>query len=178
MLSAIDTVFWVQYDEMSNILRRRFTVHLILWVGSVFATLAVLPGCDLRQPEPQYYSAETATKAYADVLAELDVAITERNFRITGHNKIGSVIRERENIAFPDYDTLQFCNLTQARVMLEMSPASVAWMPCNVAVRAEGGKVIVTTHLLPTDSRDPRLNEFARKMNEELKVIVDFAVEN
>lgn len=163
---------------MSNILRRGFTLHLILWVGSVFAAIAVLPGCDLRQPEPQYYSAETATKAYADVLAELEVAITERNFRITGHNKIGSVIRERENIAFPDYDTLQFCNLTQARVMLEISPASVAWMPCNVAVRSEGGKVIVTTHLLPTDSRDPRLNEFARKMNEELKAIVDFAVEN
>lgn len=178
MLSPMDIVSRVHYDERSNVLRRRFTLDLILWVGSVFATIAVLPGCDLRQPEPQYYSAETATKAYADVLAELEVAITERNFRITGHNKIGSVIRERENIAFPDYDTLQFCNLTQARVMLEMSPASVAWMPCNVAVRSEGGRVIVTTHLLPTDSRDPRLNEFARKMNEELKAIVDFAVEN
>jgi uncharacterized protein (DUF302 family) len=139
---------------------------------------ALLSACDLRQPEPQYYSAETATKSYADVLAELEVAITERNFRITGHNKIGSVIREREGIAFPDYDTLQFCNLTQARVMLEMSPASVAWMPCNVAVRSEGGKVIVTTHLLPTNSSDPRLNEFARNMNEELKAIVHFAVEN
>jgi uncharacterized protein (DUF302 family) len=139
---------------------------------------ALLFGCDPRQPEPQYYSAETATKSYADVLAELEVAITERNFRITGHNKIGSVIREREGIAFPDYDTLQFCNLTQARVMLEMSPAGVAWMPCNVAVRSEGGKVIVTTHLLPTDSSDPRLNEFARNMNQELKAIVHFAVEN
>ena len=150
----------------------------VLWFGAVLTLFAVVPGCGFRDPEPQYYSAETATKAYADVLAELEVAITERNFRITGHNKIGSVIRERENIAFPDYDTLQFCNLTQARVMLEMSPASVAWMPCNVAVRSEGGKVIVTTHLLPTDSRDPRLNEFARKMNEELKAILQFAVEN
>ena len=152
--------------------------NLVIWFGAVLTLIAVLPGCDHKLPEPQYYSAETATKAYADVMAELEVAITERNFRITGHNKIGSVIRERENIAFPDYDTLQFCNLTQARVMLEMSPASVAWMPCNVAVRSEGGKVIVTTHLLPTDSTDPRLNDFARKMNEELKAIVHFAVEN
>lgn len=157
----------------------RFTfINPVFWFGAVLTLIAVLTGCELNQPEPQYYSAETTTKAYPDVLAELEVAITERNFRITGHNKIGSVIRERENAAFPDYDTLQFCNLTQARVMLEMSPASVAWMPCNVAVRSEGGKVIVTTHLLPTDSTDPRLNDFARKMNEELKAIVDFAAGN
>ena len=139
---------------------------------------AWLSACVPGPPEPAYYSAETATKPYQDVLAELEVAITERNFRITGHNKIGGAIREREGIDFPDYDTIQFCNLSQARVMLEMSPASVAWMPCNVAVRSEAGKVIVTTHLLPTDSADPRLNEFARKMNEELKAIVLFAVEN
>ena len=139
---------------------------------------AWLSACEPGPPEPAYYSAETATKPYQDVLAELEVAITERNFRITGHNKIGGAIREREGIDFPDYDTIQFCNLSQARVMLEMSPASVDWMPCNVAVRSEAGKVIVTTHLLPTDSADPRLNEFARKMNEELKAIVLFAVEN
>lgn len=163
--------------QRPNFLRSTL-INTVFWFVAVLTLIAVLSGCEQNQPEQPYYSAETATKAYADVLAELEVAITERNFRITGHNKIGSVIRERENIAFPDYDTLQFCNLTQARVMLEMSPASVAWMPCNVAVRAEGGKVIVTTHLLPTDSRDHRLNEFARKMNEELKAIVHFAVEN
>ncbi len=139
----------------------------------------LLPGCATRAPlaPPGYYQAETG-KPYADVLAELELAITERNFRITGHNKIGSVIRDRENIAFPDYDTLQFCNLTYAREMLEISPAAVSYMPCNVAVRSERGKVIVTTHLLPTDSADPRLNAFARKMNEQLKQIVDFAVED
>lgn len=150
----------------------RLLFHLIL---SVAWSLA---GCSPREPEPQYYSAQTSVKSYADVLAELEVAITERNFRITGHNKIGSVIRERDNIAFPDYDTLQFCNLTQARVMLEMSPASVAWMPCNVAVRSEAERVIVTTHLLPTDGSDPKLNDFALRMNKELRAIVDFAVEN
>ncbi len=151
---------------------RQLTSYLI-------ATLFwLLCACSPLEPEPPYYSAATTTKPYADVLAELEVAITERNFRITGHNKIGSVIRERDHGAFPDYDTIQFCNLAQARVMLEMSPASVAWMPCNVAVRSEGGKVVVTTHLLPTGNTDPRLNDFARKMNEELKAIVHFAVEN
>lgn len=130
-----------------------------------------------RESAPSYYEAAT-TKPYADVLAELELAITERNFRITGHNKIGSVIREREHIRFPDYDTLQFCNLTYAREMLEIEPAAVRFMPCNIAVRAEGSQVIVTTHLLPTDSANPKLNAFAVKMNEQLRAIVDFSVED
>jgi uncharacterized protein (DUF302 family) len=125
----------------------------------------------------QYYQAET-TKPYDDVLAELELAITEHNFRITGHNHIGSVIRKRDNIDFPDYDTIQFCNLTLARQMLEISPAAVIHMPCNIAVRTENGRVIVTTHLLPVDSPNEKLNEFARTMNAKLKRIVDFAVEN
>lgn len=146
-------------------------------VPTLCLLIMLAAGCGFQPPEPRYFSAATATKSYPDVMAELEVAITERNFRITGHNKIGSVIRERENIEFPDYDTIQFCNLTLAREMLTLSPASVAWMPCNVAVRSEGGRVIVTTHLLPTDSANPKLNEFARTMNEQLKAIVQFAVE-
>jgi uncharacterized protein (DUF302 family) len=137
----------------------------------------LLSACSPEGASIAYYSRETGKKSYQDVMAELELAITERNFRITGHNKIGSVIREREGIAFPDYDTLQFCNLTEARVMLEMSPETVAWMPCNISLRLENGKVVVTTHLLPTHSKDPRLNQFAETMNQKLREIVDFAVD-
>lgn len=136
----------------------------------------VLTACSLEEASTAYYSRETGKKSYQDVMAELELAITERNFRITGHNKIGSVIREREGIAFPDYDTLQFCNLTEARVMLEMSPQTVAWMPCNISLRLENGKVVVTTHLLPVHNNDPKLDQFAETMNQRLREIVDFAV--
>jgi len=129
------------------------------------------------QGDPKaWYQANTA-KPYADVLAELELAITEHNFRITGHNHIGSVIRERDNITFPDYDTFQFCNLTLARQMLEISPAAVAYMPCNIAVRSENGQVVITTHLLPTNGPDEKLNLFFQGLNEKLKKIVDFAAE-
>ena len=137
--------------------------------------MCALPACDWN--EASSYSLETEKKSYQDVLQELELAITQHNFRITGHNKVGSVIRERDQIEFPDYDTIQFCNLTHARTMLELSPSSIAWMPCNVAVRSVKNRVIVTTHLLPTHSSNPKLNDFARSMNEELKAIVRFAVE-
>jgi uncharacterized protein (DUF302 family) len=147
----------------------------------VFAVLSVgvISGCASHAPTPvssAWYQAESS-KPYADVLAELELAIAEHNFRITGHNHIGSVIRARESIPFPDYDTLQFCNLTQAREMLEISPAAVAYMPCNIAVRSENGKVIVTTHLLPADTENEKLNVFFIDINQQLKQIVDFAVE-
>lgn len=151
---------------------RRF--HGIL----VYLVAILLAACASSRPtEPRFFQMETH-KPYAEVLAELELAITERNFRITGHNKIGSVIRERDHIDFPEYDTLQFCNLTLARQMLELSPEAVMHMPCNVTVRTQNGKVVITTHLLPTDGNDARLNEFARTMNEKLRQIVEFAAED
>ncbi len=142
------------------------------------SALAMLAACAGHRPfELGHWYQVGTVKPYDDVLAELELAITENNFRITGHNHIGSVIRQRDNISFPDYDTLQFCNLSLARQMLEMSPAAVAYMPCNVAVRSEKGKVIIVTHLLPTDGPDEKLNAFFRELNVKLKKIVDFAAE-
>nr|WP_228370169.1 DUF302 domain-containing protein [Methylococcus capsulatus] len=147
--------------------------HLPLLAAAALAACASKPA-DWRA---DYYEAET-TKPYADVMAELELAITEQNFRITGHNKIGSVIRQRDRIDFPDYDTLQFCNLTLARRMLEIEPAAVAWMPCNVAVRFERGRTRIMVHLLPETTQNPPLDDFARGMNDKLRKIVDFAAEN
>ena len=142
----------------------------------VLASLLVACTVQPHRLEEHHYQAETR-KPYADVLAELELAITEQNFRITGHNKIGSVIREREGKPYPDYDSFQFCNLTTAREILDLSPAAVTWMPCNITVRQEGNRVIVTTTLLPTNAGDARLNALAARINQQLKQIIDFAVE-
>jgi uncharacterized protein (DUF302 family) len=123
-----------------------------------------------------YYQVETH-KAYDDVLAELEVAIAENNFRITGHSRVGKVIRDRGTPNFPEYDTIQFCNLTEAKNILLMTPHAIKYMPCNVVVYQFEGKTIVRTHLLPTDTDNKALNDFSVKMNQVLKSIVDFSVE-
>lgn len=123
-----------------------------------------------------YYEAK-ASKAYADVLAELKVAIAENNFRITGHSRVGKVIRKRGTADFPDYDTIQFCNLTHAKELLLISPHAVRHMPCNVVVYDYEDNVIVKIRLLPTDTENPELNAYSKEMNLKLKEIVDFAVE-
>jgi uncharacterized protein (DUF302 family) len=143
-----------------------------------FSCLLFLIGC-ASKPIGEfvpYYQVET-TKPYHDVLAELEVAISENNFRITGHSRVGKVIRDRGSKDFPDYDTIQFCNLTEAKTILLMSPATIRHMPCNVVMYQVQNKTIVRTHLLPTDTDNSELNRFSGKMNEILKKIVNFAIE-
>ncbi len=123
-----------------------------------------------------YYQIETK-KPYDDVLAELEIAIAEHNFRITGHSRVGKVIRDRGTLNFPNYDTVQFCNLTHAKTLLQLSPHAVTYMPCNVVIYDFKQKTIIKTHLLPIDTDNKELNVFSKKMNIKLKEIVDFAAE-
>lgn len=145
------------------------------------AILLLITGCvsqiQLTNSETiQYYQADTQ-KPYDDVLAELEIAIAEHNFRITGHSRVGKVIRDRGTIGFPNYDTVQFCNLTHAKTLLQLSPHAVSYMPCNVVIYAFDGKTIIKTHLLPTDTQNQQLNLFSKEMNSKLRQIVDFAAE-
>lgn len=122
-----------------------------------------------------YYQAES-TKPFQDVVDDLKLAISEKNFRLTGHNQLGKAIRERDGEPFPDYDVLQFCSLSYAKEFLKIDPDAIRYMPCTVAVYSRGGKVAVVAHTLPTDSANPRLNQFGEKMNGILKEIIDYAV--
>ena len=145
----------------------------------ILASLPLIASCagqSLYTEEVTYYQVET-TKPYDEVLAELEVAIAEHNFRITGHSRVGKVIRDRGATNFPEYDTVQFCNLTQAKLVLDITPHAIAYMPCNVVTYQFEGKTIVRTHLLPEDTGNPALNKFAKEMNPQLQQIVDFAAE-
>ena len=85
----------------------------------LITSLMIISGC-AQKPKGEFvpfYQAET-NKPYDDVLAELEIAISEHNFRITGHSRVGKVIRERGTQNFPEYDTVQFCNLTHAKTLL------------------------------------------------------------
>jgi uncharacterized protein (DUF302 family) len=144
---------------------------------AIFASLPFVGSC-LSLPANTdlipFYQMQT-TKPYDEVLAELEVAIAEHNFRITGHSRVGKVIRDRGAVDFPEYDTIQFCNLTLAKQVLEITPHAIAYMPCNIVSYQFSGKTIIKTHLLPEDTDNSALNKFAREMNPQLKQIVDFA---
>jgi len=144
----------------------------------LFSLLWLVVGCAHRDNGEfsEFYEARTE-KPYDDVLAELKIAITENNFRITAHSRVGKVIRQREKIDFPDYDTVSFCNLTHAKKLLLFEPDAVRHMPCTIVLYSQDGTVLVKTRLLPTNTPDQKLNKFSKKMNGILTQIVDFSVE-
>jgi uncharacterized protein (DUF302 family) len=120
---------------------------------------------------------ETTNKSFQAVIEELDFAITEHNFRITGRNVIGEAIRKRGHPGFPLVEVVHFCNLEYARKFIELDPHFILEMPCRIAVYQDHGKVVLATMLLPENSADPRLNDLARKVNGILRDIVGFVVE-
>ncbi|MDD5274611.1 MAG: DUF302 domain-containing protein [Methylovulum sp.] len=144
----------------------------------VFTSVLFLASCAVisQSESVQYYQMETK-KPYDEVLVELEGAIADNNFRITGHSRVGKVIRDRGDKDFPDYDTIQFCNLTYAKFLLQMAPEAIRHMPCTVFMYKTKDRTIVTTRLLPTDTNNKELNELSFTINEMLKQIVDFAVE-
>jgi len=91
------------------------------------------------------------------VLAELQIAISENNFRVTGHSRVGKVIRDRGDKDFPDYDTIQFCNLSYAKSILSISPHAIRYMPCDAVVYKYQDKTIVSVHLLPDNTNEQNL---------------------
>lgn len=144
---------------------------------AIFASLPLIASCSLQPMHSElipYYQVETA-KPYEEVLTELEIAIAEHNFRITAHSRVGKVIRERGAENFPDFDTIQFCNLSLAKTMLDISPAAIGFMPCNIVTYQQAGKTLIKIHLLPENGDNPALNTFAADMNRQLKQIVDFA---
>jgi len=117
------------------------------------------------------------TESFDDVILELDFAITERNFRITGRNTIGKGLRERGYTDFPDVEVIHFCNLESAREVLLLDPGFVAQMPCRLTVHRQSDKTVISVILLPEDHADTRVNAFAHRTNALLREILAFVLE-
>jgi uncharacterized protein (DUF302 family) len=144
----------------------------------VAACFALLLGCSPAVPSgPDFVVRVTTDKPFDDVIFELEHAITERNFRITGRNKIGQGLRERGYKNFPDLEVIHFCNLELAREVLLIDPGFIVQMPCRITVHSTINGQVISLILIPDNHHDERVNDFARRMNGILREIVQFALE-
>ncbi len=134
--------------------------------------------CTEKKTEPSPLIERFKTeKTFSNVIQELDFAITEKNFRITGRNTVGKGLRERGFENYPEIEVIHFCSLDIAREVLDIDPGFIAQMPCRVTIHEQDNAVIISLILLPTNHKDPRVNEFSRKMNKTLREIVDYVLE-
>lgn len=143
----------------------------------VLCTL-ILGSCADKSNGAQDLTVRAVTsKSFDDVIFELDFAITERNFRITGRNTIGKGLRERGYEDFPDVEVIHFCNLEYAHEVLAIDPGYVAQMPCRITIHTASQGTVINLILLPENHADERVNDFARRMNVILREIIDFVLE-
>lgn len=117
----------------------------------------------------------STAKPFADVVEDLKFAISEQNFRLTGHNRIGAGIAKREGIVFPRASVFEFCNLEYAQKILERHPNFLLHMPCRIAVYEQGEQIIVDAYLLPEN--EPRNPRVITEVNQIIKSIVRYAAE-
>jgi len=132
---------------------------------------------DKHISQTDYYQVSTE-KELEEVLDDTIFAITERNFRITGHLHIGKGIRDRKNPDFPDYEVLLYCNLVYAQEMLELDPDMINSCPSRITVRQHNKKVIITAPLWPVNIDNKDLKSHMQNMNVLVREIVDYAADD
>ncbi len=150
-----------------------FTRRILL----LLAAMAVLiSGCDrLPQSPSGTLHSKTTDKAFAEVLEDLEFAITERNYRIVNTLEIGKAIRERGVEDFPDNSIILFCNLSLARSMLELEPDYLDRCPMRISIRQTPDHVLIHGHLFPETGYNQALDQILRKGNSDIVEIIDYA---
>lgn len=140
----------------------------IPWIYS--GLLALLIGC---QPVDQqrHYQAKSPY-GFTETMQNLDIAISEFNYRIIHRSDIGQAVRDRGETDFPLSTIVSFCNITYAKEMMLLNDDLINDMPCNVAVRETADGVIVSTRLMDETTGSPDQQAFAKKINRNLKKII------
>ena len=148
--------------------------NLVLICISLFCVTASAQA--IVEPSRGQIETFTTTKSFSDVVLEIDFAITHHNFRITSRNNLSEGIRERGHTHFPNFEIVHFCNLELAREALEIDPGYIVHMPCKITIHEQGDTTIIGLVKLPENHHDLRMQKFAKKVNQQLVNIVNFAV--
>ena len=114
-------------------------------------------------------------KPYDDVLEDLEFAITQNNYRITGRNQIGHAIGQSKGSAYPESTIVHFCSITAAQEIFEINPEFLLHMPCRITLRQEQGSVVIEARLVPEN--DAKLKDISLRINNMMRSIADYAAE-
>jgi len=135
----------------------------------------ILSACSQNEPNRIYQ--QLSHDNYEDTLQNLDIAISEHNYRIIHRSNIGQAIRDRGDKDYPLSTVISFCNITYAKEMMDINSDLINDMPCIVTVREEVEGVIVGTKLMKINPDEPLQNDFAKRINKNLKSIIEATVE-
>jgi uncharacterized protein (DUF302 family) len=148
----------------------------IFFKMTILLSILLLTGCINNEPESRIYE-KMSDYSFDDTLMNLDVAISEHNYRIIHRSNIGKAIRDRGDTNFPLSTITSFCNISYAKEMMLINPNLINDMPCNIAVREQNHTVLVSSQLMNENVGSVEQQIFAKKINNNLKSIIEATVE-
>lgn len=137
--------------------------------------LLVLIACQTQAPSSRIYS-QISPYDFDDTLFNLDIAISEHNYRLIHRSDIGQAIRDRGEPSFPLISVINFCNITYAREMLMINIELINDMACEITVRESESGVIVSSRLMDESLGSAEQKAFAKKINQNIKKIVEATI--
>lgn len=132
--------------------------------------LAIVIACQPTQADRRFQA--VSPYSFAETMQNLDIAISEFNYRIIHRSNIGQAVRDRGEKDFPLSTIVSFCNITHAKEMMLINDDLINEMPCNVAVRETPAGVVVSTRLMDETAGSLAQQEFSKKINQNLKKII------
>ncbi len=143
----------------------------------VILLLGCITACNNSSENPSRLYQLASEYDFEETLANVDIAISEHNYRIIHRSNIGQAVRDRGDKNYPLSTVINFCNITYAKEMMAINPDLINDMPCIITVREAMDGVIVGTRLMITNTKNQRQNDFAKRINNDLRAIIQASVE-
>lgn len=153
------------------------SMNVSLFLKFLLTTTLVLLMTSCESSNSNRIYQQISQYTFEDTLLNLDIAISEHNYRIIHRSNIGQAVRDRGQQDFPLSTITNFCNISYAKEMMEINPDLINDMPCTIAIRQQDNSVIVSTKLMVTNTQNQSQNEFAIKINNNLKSIIEATIE-
>ncbi|ASF49186.1 DUF302 domain-containing protein [Methylophaga nitratireducenticrescens] len=140
----------------------------------VISSVLVIIAC--QSPNTNRILEKNSPYNYEETLANLDIAISEYNYRIIHKSEIGSAIRDRGDDNFPLSTVISFCNITYAKEMMLINEQLINDMPCIITVRESTNGVIIGTRLMDEHVSNNDQARFAARINNNLIKIMEATI--
>jgi uncharacterized protein (DUF302 family) len=144
---------------------------------TLLLSVLLLTGCVNSDATDSRIYEKVSEYSFEDTLMNLDIAIAEHNYRIIHRSNIGQAIRDRGDSDFPLSTITSFCNISYAKEMMLINPDLINEMPCNIAVREQDQRVLVSSQLMDENTGALEQQAFAKKINNNLIGIIEATVE-
>ena len=113
---------------------------------------------------------------FADVVAAARDALMGEGFGVLTEIDVQSTLREKLGVDMEQHLILGACNPPLARAALQADVDISLLLPCNVTVRAEGGRVVVSIvdpGMMAEMSSAPELKQVAKTARAKLERVIE-----